>query len=204
MALSLWQELGLPSVHVFAHDYGTSIATEILARRERGLLGQSISSMTLCNGSVHIELAKLRFIQKLLRNHITGPVVAQMTSKRVFMRNMRKLWADPGLLPSSDLDVMWELLIRDGGRDVLPRISQYLRDRVLYWHRWVGALQSTTLPLAFVWGAEDPIVGGNVARVHHEEAAGSTLRLLEGVGHYPMIEAPDQWLEAVVNSIPSE
>jgi len=90
------------------------------------------------------------------------------------------------------------------GSEVLPRISQYLRDRVLYWHRWVGALQSTTLPLAFVWGAEDPIVGGNVARVHHEEAAGSTLRLLEGGGHYPMTEAPDQWLEAVVNSIPSE
>ena len=29
-----------------------------------------------------------------------------------------------------DLDTLWELLIRDGGRAALQMISQYLRDRV--------------------------------------------------------------------------
>ena len=199
LALLLWQRLGVRSAHVFAHDYGTSVATELLARWNRGFRAVHLESMTLCNGSVHIELAKLRFIQKLLRNQTVGPIVAQLTSQRIFNRNMRRLWHDPEVLSQGDLDVMWQLLIRDDGKVVLPKITQYLRDRVLFWNRWVGALQQSGLPLGFLWGAEDPIVGAEVARVHHGEAPGSRLTLLEGVGHYPMLEAPGRWTEALLS-----
>lgn len=201
LALAVWRDAGISSVQVFAHDYGTSIATELLARHERSLCPVEFDGMILCNGSVHIELAKLRIIQVLLRSRLTGPYVAQLTSKRVFARNMRKLWSDPVLLTDDDLDVMWELLIGDGGRGVLHRITQYLRDRQLYWHRWVGALQTTSLPLGFIWGADDPIVGADVARVHHEEAEGSRLEILEGVGHYPMLEAPERWTRALISML---
>jgi len=197
-ALLLWQHLGVRSAHVFSHDYGTSVATELLARWNRGFRPVPLDSMTLSNGSVHIELARLRFIQKLLRNRTLGPWVARLTSQRVFNRNMRRLWRDPTTLPQADLDTMWELLIRDGGRAVLPKITQYLRDRVLYWDRWVGALRESQLPLAFLWGAEDPIVGRDVAEVHHAEAPGSRLTVLDGVGHYPMLEDPRRWTEALL------
>jgi pimeloyl-ACP methyl ester carboxylesterase len=198
VALLLWQHLAVRSAHVFAHDYGTSVATELLARWNRGFRPVPLESITLCNGSVHIELARLRFIQKLLRNEAVGPLVARLSSQRVFNRNMRQLWHDPALLPQADLDTMWELLTRDGGKAVLPRITQYLRDRVLYWHRWVGALQQSQLPLNFLWGAEDPITGRDVAEVHHAEAPGSRLAVLDGVGHYPMLEAPDRWTDALL------
>ena len=36
-AIMLWRELGVTSARVFAHDYGTSVATELLARWNRGL-----------------------------------------------------------------------------------------------------------------------------------------------------------------------
>jgi len=198
VALLLWQQLGVRSAHVFAHDYGTSVATELLARWNRGFRPVGLESITLCNGSVHIELARLRVIQKLLRNQTLGPLVARLSSQRVFNRNMRRLWHDPSTLPQADLDTMWELLTRDGGKAVLPKITQYLRDRVLYWHRWVGALQQSQLPLAFLWGAEDPITGRDVADVHHAEAPGSRLTVLDGVGHYPMLEAPRRWTDALL------
>jgi pimeloyl-ACP methyl ester carboxylesterase len=197
-ALLLWQHLGVRSAHVFAHDYGTSVATELLARWNRGFRPVPIESITLCNGSVHIELARLRFIQKLLRNETLGPLVARLSSQRVFNRNMRRLWHDPATLPQADLDTMWELLTRDGGKEVLPSITQYLRDRVRYWYRWVGALRASQLPLGFLWGAEDPITGCAVAEVHHAEAPGSRLTVLDGVGHYPMLEAPRRWTEALL------
>ncbi|MEM9553047.1 MAG: alpha/beta hydrolase [Acidobacteriota bacterium] len=199
VALLVWRRLGVRSAHVVAHDYGTSVATELLARWNRGFRPVALESMTLCNGSVHIELAKLRPIQKLLRNRTVGPWVARLTSQRVFNHNMRRLWFDPDTLTQDDLDIMWQLLTRDGGRVVLPRISQYLRDRVLYWHRWVGALQRSGLPLAFLWGAEDPIVGADVAAVHHAEAPGSRLTVLDEVGHYPMLEAPARWTGALLH-----
>ncbi len=193
LALLLWQHLGVESAHLVAHDYGTSVATEILARWNVGFRPVGLDSLTLCNGSVHIELAKLRLIQKLLRNRVLGPLVARLSSKRIFARNMAGLWYDPDRLLASDVDTMWELLTRDGGKLLLPRITQYLRDRVLFWHRWVGALQQSPLPTNFLWGAEDPITGRHVADVHHAETPNSRLAVLEKVGHYPMLEAPEQW-----------
>lgn len=201
VALQLWQRLGVQSAHVFAHDYGTSIATELLARWNRGFRPVHLQSMTLCNGSVHIELAKLRVIQKLLRSKTFGPLVARLSTQRTFNRTMRQIWHDPSTLPQADLDAMWEMLVHDGGRAVLPKISQYLRDRVLFWHRWIGALQQSQLPLQFLWGSEDPIVGGDIAQVHHAEAPGSLLTILDGVGHYPMLEAPERWTEALIELV---
>src|SRR4030095_452789 len=51
-ALGVWKALGVERAHVLAHDYGTSIATELVARRERGLLPFELASLTLCNGRV--------------------------------------------------------------------------------------------------------------------------------------------------------
>ena len=203
-AVLLWQQLGVQSAHLFAHDYGTSIATELLARWNLGFRPVTLESITLCNGSVHIELARLRLIQKLLRNETLGPVVARLSSQRVFNRNMRQLWCDPATLSEADLDTMWELLTRDRGKAVLPKITQYLHDRVLYWHRWVGALQQSQLPLNFLWGAEDPITGRDVAELHHAEAPGSRLTVLDDVGHYPMLEAPRRWTDALLALLASQ
>jgi pimeloyl-ACP methyl ester carboxylesterase len=202
-AVALWRALGVRRAHLVAHDYGTSIATELIARRNAGDEPVELASLTLSNGSVHIELAKLRLIQKLLRNRLIGPIVARLSSKRVFRSNMRKLWADPSKLGDEEIGVMWALLIRDEGKNRLPEITQYLRDRVRYWDRWVGALRACDLPTHVLWGAEDPITGREVARVHHDEIAKSTLTLLDGVGHYPMLEAPDRWAEALIARLPA-
>jgi pimeloyl-ACP methyl ester carboxylesterase len=198
-ALKLWQSLGVNKAHLVAHDYGTSVATEIIARRNMGFEPVELQSLTLSNGSVHIELAKLRFIQKLLRSKTFGPLIASLTSKRIFRKNMRKLWHEPARLTESQIDAMWSLLILNGGKEVLPRITQYLRDRERFWFRWVGALQESDLRSLILWGASDPITGENVARVHHEEMKGSRLELLERVGHYPMLEAPERWSRGLLD-----
>lgn len=201
VAEELWLSLGVTKAHCVAHDYGTSVATELIARTSESRAKVDLRSVTLCNGSVHIELARLRLIQKLLRNKLLGPLAARLSTRRVFGCNMRALWADPSRLTDEEIDGMWALLTRDGGKKVLPRITQYLRDRVTYWDRWVGGLRQTKIPLAFLWGEADPITGRNVAEVHHNESAGSRLSLLEGVGHYPMLEAPDRWVEALIRFI---
>ena len=49
------------------HDYGSSVATEIVARHNFGSDPIQLRSLTLCNGSMHIELANLRVAQRLLK-----------------------------------------------------------------------------------------------------------------------------------------
>lgn len=197
VALQLWKKLGVESAHLFAHDYGTSVATEINARRNRGFAPIKLKSLTLCNGSVHIELAKLRLIQKLLRNNFTGPIIAKLTSYPLFERNMYKLWYDKSKLEKDDVKAMWQLLIHKDGKLVLPKITQYLKERRRFWNRWVGGLRETELKTNILWGRNDPITDENVARVHHEEMKNSTLKLLDETGHYPMMENPDYWRESL-------
>lgn len=203
-ALLLWLKLGIKKAHLVAHDYGTSIATEIIARRNIGFEPVKLESLTLCNGSVHIELAKLKIIQKLLRNKTLGPLVARLSSKRIFQRNMQQLWFDKDKLSQAEIDSMWQLLIMNNGKAALPRITQYLRERVILWHRWVGALKASHLKSNILWGNNDPITGGDIARLHHSEMPGSTLRILDNIGHYPMIENPDVWANELLALLRTE
>ena len=197
-ALLLWSKLGVKKAHLVAHDYGTSMATEIIARRNMGFEPVRLQSLTLCNGSVHIELARLRIIQRLLQSSVVGPLVARLSSRRVFSHNMKELWHDPGRLSEEEIDSMWELLTRNAGRQALPRISQYLGERRLFWHRWVGALKESTLKSLILWGKSDPIAREDMARVHHAEMPGSCLRILGNLGHYPMMEGPEIWAEELL------
>lgn len=197
-ALALWEDLELTNVHLFAHDYGTSVATEILARSQRGGIPVQLSSLTLCNGSIHIELAHLRTIQKLLLNKTTGPLISKLVNKKTFVRNMKNIWADPAKVSTEELEQMWVLVERDGGKAVVHQITQYIAERYKYWHRWVGSLKKTQLPVKIVWATEDPIAITAIADALHKEIPNNELIWLKNTGHFPMLENPEEWVAAVV------
>ena len=88
--------------------------------------------------------------------------------------------------------------------DVLPAVTRYIDERYRLWHRWIGALRVTDLPVHIVWARQDPVAVEKMAHVLHDEIANSDLRLLDGVGHFPMIEATERWCAAVVDALSSE
>ena len=193
VAIGVWRALGIESAHLLAHDYGTSIATELLALRARDLLPIELSSLVLSNGSVHLEQAKLRPIQRLLSNRSTGPIVARLAGRSVFGRQMRSIVADPYKLHDRELDLHWEALEHGGGRERIPRISYYLEERRLFARRWTDALLRFDRRTLILWGREDPIAVPDIAERLAGELTGSTLRWLDGLGHYPMIEDPKRY-----------
>jgi pimeloyl-ACP methyl ester carboxylesterase len=192
-AIELWRALGVERVHLVAHDYGTSVVTEILARRERGLLSVEIESVTLSNGSIHLELAKLRLTQRILRHRIAGPWLAQAAGRRFFKRRLKALWGDRDKVDNDDLDALWQALESNGGRAVLPKISGYLDERVRFRERWVSALEHLDIPAHILWGRRDPIAVPAIAETLAAEIPGARLTWLEEAGHFPMLEAPRRW-----------
>lgn len=193
VAIGVWRALGLTHGHLVAHDYGTSVATELVARRLRGLLPVELDSLTLCNGSVHLELARLTVSQRLLRDPRIGPLFSQLAGRRFFGAKMRKLFARPEALSEANIDVMWQALNHGDGRRRLSAVSQYLAERSRFRMRWIGALLKLDLPTHVLWGREDPVAVPAIAEQLHREISGSTLTWLEGVGHYPQLEAPQRW-----------
>jgi pimeloyl-ACP methyl ester carboxylesterase len=78
----------------------------------------------------------------------------------------------------------------------MHKLIRYMRERRVHRDRWVGAMQSTDLPLKLIDGAADPISGVHMAARYRELVPSADVSLLEGVGHYPQIEAPGQVLRA--------
>jgi pimeloyl-ACP methyl ester carboxylesterase len=53
------------------------------------------------------------------------------------------------------------------------------------------------LPVLLIWGADDPIIPLEHARAAHELLPVSTLAVFEGVRHFPHVEAPQRFVEAL-------
>ncbi len=201
-ALGLWEKLGIKQAHILAHDYGTSVATEIVARNNENKLDDfNISSLVLCNGSMHIELAQLRLIQKLLLNPITGPVVAALTNKKILEKNLKNIYFDKTKITSSEIDALWTMMTHNNGKAVLHKVTQYIKQRYTYWNRWIGALRDTDLPIEIVWAKNDPVAILKIAETIHQETKNSRLTVLGNLGHFPMLEDPERWANSVMKRI---
>ena len=200
LALQLWQQLGVKKVHLLAHDYGTSVATEIIARNNNHELTIEIENLTLCNGSMHIELSQLRTIQKLLKNKWLGKYVAKLTTYAIFSKNLRNVYFDKTKVSNNELKDMWMQLEYNEGRKVIHKLSQYINERYTYWNRWIGALKETNLQTNIVWAKNDPVAVPAIARLIATEISNNKLFWIENTGHFPMLENPDEWLNCILKN----
>lgn len=194
IAVEVWRALGIRRAHVVAHDYGTSVATELVARAERRLLPFEIVSLTLCNGSVHLELARLTPSQRLLRRPLLGPVFARAASPQLFKAQLRRILGRS--LPDDELDAMWAGIEHGGGRARMPALSSYLDERVRFRGRWIGALARFEGPAHVLWGRKDPVAVVAIAERLAAEIPRARVTWLDDLGHYPMLEDPERWAEA--------
>ena len=186
VAIAVARASKLDRVHVWAHDMGTSVATELLARRERGLLPFAVETLVLMNGSVHIDMASLTIGQRLLRSPL-GEVFARLNNRRSFKAQMRRVFGTPPR--EEDLDGMWTLLSRDKGARLMAKIIRYVGERSLFHGRWVGALERLDIPTLVAWGARDPVAVIAIAERLAKEIPKAELVLWPELGHYPQVEA---------------
>ena len=68
-------------VLIVAHDMGTSVANELMARDLEGKLEMEIAGIVLFNGSMVLEAASPTPAQRALRSPL-GPLVARLSSER--------------------------------------------------------------------------------------------------------------------------
>ncbi len=183
----LLRDLGIEAIDLIGHDMGTSVATELCARRERGLLGVRLESLLLMNGSVHIELARLTPAQKLLRSPLAG-LFARLASAPVFRAQLRRILARP--IDRDELDAMWALIRHRDGHLRMRQTIGYVSERFRYRRRWLGALRRLDIPTRILWGPNDPVAVAEIARRLAADIPGARLEWLPGLGHYPQLEDP--------------
>jgi pimeloyl-ACP methyl ester carboxylesterase len=56
---------------------------------------------------------------------------------------------------------------------------------------------AAAVPTLIVWGSDDPIIPVAHAHAAHEVIVGSRLEIIDGVGHFPHVEAPARFIEVL-------
>ncbi|UJF21243.1 alpha/beta fold hydrolase [Shewanella sp. OMA3-2] len=186
--------LGIQHFHILAHDYGDTVAQELLARHgDTGLdSGFSIDSTILLNGGLFPETTQPILIQRLLMGSF-GFVIAKLFSFKKFTQNFAYICYQP--IPEAELAIHWQLITKNQGIKVIHKIIQYIRERKLHRERWVSALQQYEMPLRFINGICDPISGQDtLIRFEQLIEQADTIALVE-TGHYPQLEKPQAVLQ---------
>ena len=180
---------------MLAHDYGDTVAQELLARRanERAL---PLRSICFLNGGLFPETHRPRAIQKLLASPL-GPVVSRLVTAQLVRRSFVAIFGRGRRPTAAELDAFWRLTAEsDGDRGCCHRLIRYMAERRAHRDRWVGALQRTRIPLLLIDGALDPVSGAHMVARYRELVPDPDVVLLPDVGHYPQVEAPEQVLAA--------
>jgi pimeloyl-ACP methyl ester carboxylesterase len=190
---ALLSQLGIGQVHLFTHDYGDTVAQELLARhherRRRGDEWLQIKSLCLLNGGLFPETHRSRPVQRLLAGPL-GPLVGRLTNQRSFARSFAATFG-PHTQPSpSELAELYSLVEANGGRRIAHKLIRYMEERRRNRDRWVGALERTRVPLLLIDGVADPVSGGHMVARYRELIPNPQIVELDQIGHYPQLEAP--------------
>ena len=183
---------GLTNFHVLAHDYGDTVAQELLARQLEGAGSGTWLSCCLLNGGLFPETHRALLTQKLLLSPL-GKFLNRLTGYSKFSKNFSSVFGPQSKPLEQDLENFWWLINVNNGKHIFHNLITYMRDRIEHRERWVSALQKSTIPLAVINGSVDPVSGAHmVARYKELNCRLDYLAQLSVIGHYPQVEAPKE------------
>ena len=193
----LLAHLGVTRIHILAHDYGDTVAQELLARHlERGAAARpQVASCVLLNGGLFPEVHRARTIQKLLLTPL-GPLLSRLMNRRSFDRSFAAIFGANTQPSADELAQFWELIRHDGGTRIMHKLIRYMPERLAHRERWVGVLQKTAVPLRVINGPDDPVSGAHMVARYRELVPNPDVVSLPGIGHYPQTEDPAGVLKA--------
>ncbi|XP_060545346.1 mesoderm-specific transcript homolog protein isoform X1 [Pantherophis guttatus] len=206
---TLLRHLGLLNqrINLLSHDYGDTVAQELLYRYEQNRTGcVLINSLCLSNGGIFPEVHYPRFIQKVLKDGgLLSAILTRLTNYFIFTKSLGEVFG-PHTQPSeAELWDMWTALRTNDGNLVVDSLLHYISQRKQHRDRWVGALQSASVPLHLIYGPLDPVNPHlEFLPLYKQLLPTSTVTVLDDhISHYPQLEEPQGFLNAYLNFINS-
>jgi pimeloyl-ACP methyl ester carboxylesterase len=200
--MALLEELGVSEFDVLAHDYGDTVAQELVARANDQGAAFGLGRVLLLNGGIFPEQHRLLPIQRL-GNSSFGFILRWLLNQRRFEASFRQIFGANTSPSQQELDEFWQLIAHNDGHRVSHALMRYITERHDNRERWVGALQSSTVPLKLVNGGVDPISGKHMYEHFRKLVPAAEAVCFDDIGHYPQTEAPERTLTEVLAFIES-
>jgi pimeloyl-ACP methyl ester carboxylesterase len=187
----LIDHLKLTDFNILAHDYGVSVAQELISRQLEVRGHGNCLSCAFLNGGLFPETHKALFLQRILLSPI-GKWVNLLNGFKMFSRSFSSVFGPNTKPTNKDLELFWELVNYNQGRHLFHTVITYIDDRREHQDRWRYALQTSPIPLALINGSVDPISGKHIVERYTQlNCRLDYLAELSEIGHYPLVEAPD-------------
>jgi pimeloyl-ACP methyl ester carboxylesterase len=198
---ALVDELKLTDFHVLAHDYGVSVAQELLARQIEGTGKGEWLSCCFLNGGLFPETHQALLIQKLMLSSL-GKWINKLAGFKQFARSFSTVFGTHTKPSPEELSAFWEAINFKDGRHVFHNLITYINDRRQHRVRWVESLQKSPIPLALINGSIDPVSGKHLVERYKElDCRLDYLKELPLIGHYPQVEAASEVADAYLEFV---
>lgn len=195
---AILRQLDIRSYHVLAHDYGNSVAQELMARQHAGYTGPLLKTVCFLNGGLFPEAHHPRPIQQLLAGPL-GPLMVSFMSKSTLARSFRRIFGPNTAPTSGEINQFWKLIQENRGKRCIPGLMQYMEERRQQRERWVPPLLEGLIPVRLINGPEDPVSGRHLAEHLLNLNPAADIVYIKGIGHYPQIEAPNDVIRHVLD-----
>ncbi len=193
-------ERGLDGVDLLTHDMGDSVGGELLARSLDGVLGLDVRRRVLTNGSIYLDLAHLTDGQQALRGMPDAALPDELAVDADGLTGLMLDLCGPERRTDAVRDRLRagaDLVVRNGGNRLMARLIRYIDERAQHERRWTGAIETHPSPLTVVWGRHDPIAVTAMVDRLAERRPDAAVTWLDA-GHWPMVELPDAFADAVI------
>jgi len=203
VTLAVWKHCHVTGGHMLSHDMGDSVATEIVARHENQLMpawfSEGLQSLTFTNGSMVLELAKLRLTQKILLSKY-GSILKNVTTFKIFNQQVRSAHGNDRL-SKEDVQLLWDFNVLQEGTNKSYLTIKYLNDRKRFEKtRWLPALAQTKLPVHICWGDADAVAKVEMAHYLKDKICKlAELTIMKGLGHFCQLGSPKIWIDHVLD-----
>jgi pimeloyl-ACP methyl ester carboxylesterase len=195
LQVRLWRHLRVVKSHIVAHDYGVSVAQELLRREQQQEINTELQSILFLNGGLFPESHRPLLTQKILAS-VFGGLVAKFIGKAKLENSFKKIFGRDSQPSAEDIDVLWSLLQVHNGMKAMPSILAYIKERSVYRDQWVNAMEANQHKIGFVNGIQDPISGLHMLD-QFKRLLPKAANMPLDVGHYPQIEAPELITQAI-------
>jgi pimeloyl-ACP methyl ester carboxylesterase len=183
-------QLGVRRAHLVVHDFGGAFGFCWAAGHP-----DALESVVMFNTGTWAH-GRWHKMARLWRRPLVGELVMALSNRRAWRRGMEGA-AGERSLPLEFVDRMYDDFDRGTRRAVL---RLYRATPLPYppASQWVSALARVDRPALIAWGAADPFLGPRRVEDLQEPFPSAEVTMLDGSGHFPYADNPDQAAEAVV------
>ncbi len=199
---TLLRQLDIKRCHILAHDYGVSVAQELIARQSEPGADYQLASCCFLNGGLFPETHRALFTQKALLGPFGKWITRFYSNRKRFAKSFSSVFGPQSQPSERELDEFWELINYQQGRHLFHNLMTYIEDRRDYRSRWVQALQNAGMSLSLINGSLDPVSGAHLVKRYKQlNCRLDHLLELNQIGHYPHVEAPVEVADAYLGFV---